>query len=81
MDLQLSEDPDALLVEQAQALDAALRDVAAHRGPPPCYQIVWRVRRHSTVIAARSSWCRARQTMAKRIHYEHPKRQALEAPP
>jgi hypothetical protein len=50
MDLQLSEDPDALLVEQAQALDAALRDVAAHRGPPPCYQIVWRVRRHSTVI-------------------------------
>jgi hypothetical protein len=28
MDLQLSEDPDALLVDQAQALDAALRDVA-----------------------------------------------------
>jgi len=28
-DLQLSEDPDALLAEQSRALDAALRDLAA----------------------------------------------------
>ena len=34
-DLQLREDPDALLAEQGRALDAALRDVAAQVSPAP----------------------------------------------